>query len=83
MSDLARMAVVALAGLAVGFRVFEPWPVAGPMGILATLLGGYPVFAEAARNLRQRRMTMELSMTIALVAADGDRSGGPGPGGGD
>ena len=31
--------------------------------------GGYPVFREALENLLARRMTMELSMTMALVAA--------------
>src|ERR1017187_374787 len=35
----------------------------------ATLVGGYPIFKEAVGALRERRMTMELSMTIALVAA--------------
>jgi heavy metal translocating P-type ATPase len=33
------------------------------------LIGGYPVFEEAISNLLARRMTMELSMTIALVSA--------------
>ena len=31
--------------------------------------GGYPVFREAFENLVSRRMTMELSMTLALAAA--------------
>jgi hypothetical protein len=30
---------------------------------------GYPIFKEAFENLLERRMTMELSMTIALIAA--------------
>jgi hypothetical protein len=30
---------------------------------------GYPIFREAFENIRERRMTMELSMTIALLAA--------------
>jgi Cd2+/Zn2+-exporting ATPase/Cu+-exporting ATPase len=33
------------------------------------LIGGYPIFREAFENVLERRMTMELSMTIALVAA--------------
>ena len=33
------------------------------------LIGGWPVWKEAISNLLARRMTMELSMTIALVAA--------------
>src|SRR5258708_34285998 len=39
------------------------------VAFVATLVGGYPIFQEAWENLRKRRMTMELSMTIALVAA--------------
>ena len=39
------------------------------LAFAATLVGGYPIFQEAWENLRKRRMTMELSMTIALVAA--------------
>src|SRR6267154_5245421 len=35
----------------------------------ATVIGGFPIFREAWENLRKRRMTMELSMTLALVAA--------------
>jgi heavy metal translocating P-type ATPase len=39
------------------------------LAVAAVLGGGYPVFREALENLIARRMTMELSMTIALVAA--------------
>jgi heavy metal translocating P-type ATPase len=39
------------------------------IGVLATVVGGFPIFSEALESLRERRMTMELSMTIALVAA--------------
>src|SRR5438093_11305932 len=38
------------------------------LAFAATLIGGFPIFEEAWENLRKRRMTMELSMTIALVA---------------
>jgi P-type Cu+ transporter len=37
--------------------------------LVATLAGGYPLFRGAFHDIRQRRMTMELSMTIALAAA--------------
>jgi heavy metal translocating P-type ATPase len=39
------------------------------LAVTAVLGGGYPVFREALENLVARRMTMELSMTIALAAA--------------
>jgi Cd2+/Zn2+-exporting ATPase/Cu+-exporting ATPase len=33
------------------------------------VIGGFPICKEAWENLRKRRMTMELSMTIALLSA--------------
>jgi P-type Cu+ transporter len=39
------------------------------LGILGVLVGGWPIFKEAAENLAARRMTMELSMSIAILAA--------------
>ena len=36
---------------------------------VGVLIGGYPIFKEAIADLLESRMTMELSMTIALVAA--------------
>jgi heavy metal translocating P-type ATPase len=67
--ELARIAFVAAAAAAVWFRVWEPFPRLSALGLVGTLAGGWPIFHEAWENIRQRRMTMELSMTIALVAA--------------
>lgn len=67
--ELARIAVVALIAAAVWFRLWEPLPQVSVLGLLGTLWGGWPIFHEALANLRARRMTMELSMTIALLAA--------------
>jgi heavy metal translocating P-type ATPase len=39
------------------------------IGVICTLVGGFPIFHEAYENIVQRRMTMELSMAIAIVAA--------------
>lgn len=39
------------------------------IALAGVLIGGYPIFREAISDLLERRMTMELSMTIALVAA--------------
>ncbi len=38
-------------------------------GWVAIAIAGYPMLREAALNLRERRMTMELSMTLALACA--------------
>lgn len=67
--ELARIGFVALAAVAVWFRVWEPFPQVSVIGILAALIGGYPIFKEALENVIERKMTMELSMTIALLAA--------------
>ena len=63
---LALMAAVIVASLFGWWKHFmsRDW-----VAFVATLVGGYPIFQEAWENLRKRRMTMELSMTIALVAA--------------
>jgi len=67
--ELVRIAFVALAAAAVWFRVWEPFPRISVIGIGAALIGGYPIFKEAVENIIERKMTMELSMTIALLAA--------------
>ena len=66
---VARVALVALAAAAVGFRLWEPLRPLSVIGLTATLVGGWPIFREALEHLRERTMTMELSMTIALLAA--------------
>lgn len=67
--ELARIAFVALAAAAVWFGIWEPSARVSVIGLIGTIVGGWPIFAEAWGNIRERRMTMELSMTIALVAA--------------
>ena len=39
------------------------------LAFAGTVIGGFPIYKEAWENLLKRRMTMELSMTIALLAA--------------
>jgi heavy metal translocating P-type ATPase len=68
-AELLRILFVALAAAEVWFRVWEPFPRISVIGILATLIGGYPIFKEAFENIVERKMTMELSMTIALLSA--------------
>lgn len=41
------------------------------LAVAGILIGGYPIFKEAITDLLKGQMTMELSMTIALVAAAG------------
>jgi P-type Cu+ transporter len=67
--ELAHIAIVAIAAVAVWFKVWEPIRGISVLGIIGLLAGGWPIFKEAFENLLSRRMTMELSMTIAIVAA--------------
>lgn len=67
--DLLRVVFVAAAAAAVWFHLWEPLHRVSIIGLAATLIGGYPIFKEAFENILERRMTMELSMTIALVSA--------------
>jgi len=69
--EAARIILVALAAVAVWLRVWEPAPSVSLIGVLGVLIGGWPIFKEAAENAAARRMTMELSMSIAIVAAAG------------
>ena len=68
-SELVRIVFVALASGAVWFRVWEPFPRISLIGLVAALVGMYPILQEAFEAVLERRMTMELSMTIAIGAA--------------
>jgi heavy metal translocating P-type ATPase len=67
--DVYRIAFVALAAAGVWFHIWEPFRSVSVIGLLSALIGGYSIFREAIENIFERRMTMELSMTIALLAA--------------
>jgi Cd2+/Zn2+-exporting ATPase/Cu+-exporting ATPase len=64
--EALRLALVGVAAVAVWFRVWEPLPAISIVGLLT---GGWPILKAAFENVIERRMTMELSMTIAIVAA--------------
>jgi heavy metal translocating P-type ATPase len=68
-AEIIRVVFVALAAAAVWFHLWEPFHRVSVIGLAATLIGGYPIFKEALENVLERRMTMELSMTIALASA--------------
>ena len=69
LQDGIRIVLVAVAAALVWFRVWEPFAHVSIIGIAGTLIGIYPILKEAAENVMERRMTMELSMTIAILAA--------------
>jgi heavy metal translocating P-type ATPase len=68
-AELYRVLFVAAAAGAIWFLGGDRNPYITGIGVLCTLVGGFPIFHEAYDNIVQRRMTMELSMAIAIVAA--------------
>jgi len=67
--EMLRIALVGAAAAAVWWRVWEPFTAVSVIGVVGLLIGGWPIFREALENLVERRMTMELSMSIAIIAA--------------
>jgi heavy metal translocating P-type ATPase len=63
---LGLLALVVVSSLIGWWREFMNYDW---LAFAATITGGFPIYAEAWENLRKRRTTMELSMTIALIAA--------------
>ena len=68
-SEAVRIALVAVAAAAVWIRIWEPFAAISIIGAIGLVIGGWPILKEAVENVVERRMTMELSMTIAIVAA--------------
>lgn len=68
-ADLVRILFVALAAVVTWFQAWRPWEQADLVAIAATAVGAWPIVREALTSLLARRMTMELSMTIAFAAA--------------
>lgn len=68
-AEALRIAFVALAAAAVWFKLWEPFSAVSMIGVVGLVVGCWPILKEAFENILERRMTMELSMTIAIVAA--------------
>jgi heavy metal translocating P-type ATPase len=67
--ELVRIGFVGAAVVASWLGLWQSFASFDVIALAATLIGGYPIFKEALANIVARRMTMELSMTIALAAA--------------
>lgn len=70
-ADVVRIAVVGLAALGawVAKATGTPGWAVGAVGAVVLAVGCWPLLVEAAGDLRERRMSMELSMLLAIVAA--------------
>ncbi|MDR1392418.1 MAG: cadmium-translocating P-type ATPase [Bifidobacteriaceae bacterium] len=67
--DLARVLFVAACALAVALGLAWPWPQVPVVAVVGLAVGCWPILKEALGDARERRMSMELSMLIAIVAA--------------
>ena len=67
--DVIRIGLVALVAALTWFHVWQPVSRLDLLAIAGLLVGGWPIWHEALEALLERRMTMELSMTIAIGAA--------------
>jgi len=68
-SDLVLILFTAAAAAVFWFLGSLQNPAATLVGVACALLGGFPIYREALENILERRMTMELSMAIAILAA--------------
>ena len=70
-ADVVRIAVVGVAALGawVAEATGTPGWAVGAVGAVVLAVGCWPLLVEAAGDLRERRMSMELSMLLAIVAA--------------
>jgi len=67
--DALRTAFVAVCTLITALGLTWPWPAAPAVAVLGLVIGCWPILTEAVEDVRHRRMSMELSMLIAIVAA--------------
>src|SRR5579862_1232783 len=67
--EINRVIFIAAAAGAIWFYGGPGTKYVTALGEVCALVGGFPIYREAYENVIHRRMTMELSMTIAIVAA--------------
>lgn len=67
--DLVRIAFVVVIAVFLGRHIWDGFGHPYLVGLITTVAGGYPIYRDALANVRERGMTLELSMTIALGVA--------------
>ncbi|WP_025777202.1 heavy metal translocating P-type ATPase [Brevibacterium sp. VCM10] len=67
--DLARTLFVTACAVAVALGLTWPWPAVPVVAVIGIVVGCWPIAAEAFEDVIHRRMSMEASMLIAIVAA--------------
>ncbi len=67
--ELLRLALMGIAALLSWIGIWHAFLPLDFIAILATLVGGYPVYKETFGALRHGHVNMEVSMTIAIFAS--------------
>lgn len=67
--ELARLVLMGAAALFTFTGLEHAYVPFDIVAIAATLLGGIPVYKETIHSIRHRRITMEVTMTIAIIAS--------------
>lgn len=68
--EILRLAGVASVTVIIAWlRLLQPLWLADAIIVLTVIIGGYPLFKESFYALKKGRVSMELSMVIAIVAA--------------
>ncbi len=67
-TDLTRIVSMIIFLLLSWFEIWKHFASFDFIALTATIIGGYPMFEEAFEAVRKRKMTMELSMSIAVIA---------------
>ena len=65
----ARITLVAVMALLCSHKFFRPYATIDMLGPVVACIGGYPMFRVALANLMRRRLTAELSLTVAVPIA--------------
>ena len=68
-TDLGRAVFVAVCATVVALTPAWPWSSVPVVAVVGLVVGCQPVLREAFEDIRHRRMSMELSMVIAIAAA--------------
>jgi Cd2+/Zn2+-exporting ATPase/Cu+-exporting ATPase len=74
--ELLRIVGTAVVAAAVWFRVWEPFPRLSVLGLLGTLIGGWPIFHEAWKTsgaLDDDGTVMTIALLAALAIASSSR----------
>ena len=67
--ELLRLALIGVAALLSWMGIWHVFVPIDLIAILATIVGGYPVYKETFGALRHGHVNMEVSMTIAILAS--------------